>query len=64
MSGVCSSPTLATCETSQVRVPGCFCPPTDWPVSNELKLSWRFACLKSLKKKKDFEINVHDVKEC
>ena len=43
VSGVGSSPALATCETSQVLlagVPGCFsrgspvfAPPTDWPVS-------------------------------
>ena len=49
VSGVGSRPALATCETSQVLfagVPGgfsrgsaVFTPPTDWPVSYELKLS-------------------------
>ena len=44
-----SSPTLATCETSQVLLAGVsggfargypvFAPPTDWPVSYELKKS-------------------------
>ena len=44
-----SSPTLATCETSQVLLAGVsgdfsrdspvFAPPTDWPVSYDLKLS-------------------------
>ena len=47
VSGVGSSPALATCETSQVLpagVPGgfsrgspVFAPPIDWPVSYELK---------------------------
>ena len=47
VSGVGLSPALATCETSQVflaGVPGgvsqgspSFAPPTDWPVSYELK---------------------------
>ena len=47
VSGVGSSPTLATCETSQVLLAGVsggfsrgspvFAPPTDWPVSYELK---------------------------
>ena len=47
VSGVGSSPALATCETSQVLlagVPGVFsrgtpvfAPPSDWPVSCELK---------------------------
>ena len=47
VSGVGSIPALATCETSQVLlagVPGVFSrgspvfvPPTDWPVSYELK---------------------------
>ena len=47
VSGVSSSPALATCETSQVllagvsgrfsRGPLVFAPPTDWPVSYELK---------------------------
>ena len=45
--GVGSSPALATCETSQVLLAGVsggfsqgspvFAPPTDWPVSYELK---------------------------
>ena len=49
VTGVGSSSALATCETSQVLlagVPGvffsgfyCFRPPTDWPVSYELKKS-------------------------
>ena len=47
VSGVGSSPTLATCETSQLLLAGVsdgfsrgspvFAPPTDWPVSYELK---------------------------
>ena len=47
VSGVDSSPVLATCETSQVLLAGVsggfsrgssiFAPPTDWPVSYELK---------------------------
>ena len=47
LSGVGSSPALATCETSQVLLAGVsvgfsrgspvFAPPTDWPVSYELK---------------------------
>ena len=47
VSGVGSSPALATCETSQVPLAGVsggfsrgspvFAPPTDWPVSYELK---------------------------
>ena len=46
MSGVGSSPALATCETSQVLLASVsggfsgfsrFRPPTDWPVSYELK---------------------------
>ena len=47
VSGVGSSPTLSTCETSQVLLAGvqggfsrgssCFHSPTDWPVSYELK---------------------------
>ena len=47
VSGVGSSPALATCETSQVLLAGVsggfsrgsrvFAPPTDWPVSYELK---------------------------
>ena len=47
MSGVGSSPALATCDTSQVLLAGVsgvfsggshvFAPPTDWPVSYELK---------------------------
>ena len=47
VSGVVSSPALATCETSQVLLAGVpggfsrgtpvFAPPTDWPVSYELK---------------------------
>ena len=47
VSGVGSSPALATCETSQVLLAGVpggfsqgspvFTPPTDWPVSYELK---------------------------
>ena len=47
VSGVGSSPALATCETSQVlladvsggfsRGSPVFAPPTDWPVSYELK---------------------------
>ena len=47
VSGVGSSPTLVTCETSQVLLAGVqggfsrgspiFSPPTDWPVSYELK---------------------------
>ena len=47
LSGVGSSPALATCETSQIllaSVSGGFCrgssvfaPPTDWSVSYELK---------------------------
>ena len=47
VSGVGSSPALATCETSQVLLTGVpsgfsrgspvFAPPTDWPVSYELK---------------------------
>ena len=47
VTGVCSSPVLATCETSQVLLAGVsgvfsrgspiFAPPTDWPVSYELK---------------------------
>ena len=46
VSGVGSSPALATCETSQVLLAGVsggfsrgspvFAPPTDWPVSYEL----------------------------
>ena len=46
VSGVGSSPVLATCETSQVLLAGVsggfsrgspvFAPPTDWPVSYEL----------------------------
>ena len=47
MSGVGSSPALATCETSQVLLAGLpggfsrgspvFAPPTDWPISYELE---------------------------
>ena len=47
VSGVGSSPAVATCETSQVLLTGVpggfsqgspvFAPPTDWPVSYELK---------------------------
>ena len=47
VSGVGSSPALATCETSQVLLAGVpggfsrgspvFAPPTDWPVSYKLK---------------------------
>ena len=47
VSGAGSSPALATCETSQVLLAGVsggfsrgspvFAPPTDWPVSYELK---------------------------
>ena len=47
VSGVGSSPALASCETSQVLLAGVsgglsrgspvFDPPTDWPVSYELK---------------------------
>ena len=47
VSGVGSSPTPGTCETSQVLLGGVpggfsrgayfFAPPTDWPVSYELK---------------------------
>ena len=47
VSGVGSSPALATCETSQVLLAGVsgvfsrgssvFAPPTNWPVSYELK---------------------------
>ena len=47
VTGVGSSPDLATCETSQVLLAGVsgvfsggspvFGPPTDWPVSYELK---------------------------
>ena len=53
MSGAGSSPALATCETSQVLLAGVpggfsreggggggspvFAPPTDWPISYELK---------------------------
>ena len=47
VSGVGTSPALATCETSQVLLAGVsggfsrgspvFAPPTDWPVSYELK---------------------------
>ena len=47
VSGVGSSPALATCETSQVLLAGMpggfsrefsrFLPPTDWPASYELK---------------------------
>ena len=47
VAGVASSPALATCETSQVLLAGVpggfsrgslvFAPPTDWPVSYELK---------------------------
>ena len=47
MSGVGSSPALATCETSQVLLAGVpggfsrgspvFAPPTDWPVSYNLE---------------------------
>ena len=47
VSGVGSGPALATCETSQVLLAGVsggfsrgspvFAPPTDWPVSYELK---------------------------
>ena len=47
LSGMGSSPALATCETSQVLLAGVsggfswgspiFAPPTDWPVSYELK---------------------------
>ena len=47
VSGVGSNPALATCETSQVLLAGVpggfslgspvFAPPTDWPVSYELK---------------------------
>ena len=47
VSGVGSSPALATCATSQVLLagvpggfslgPSVFAPPTDWPVSYELK---------------------------
>ena len=47
VTGVGSSPALATCETSQVLLAGVsgglsrgspvFAPPTDWPVSHELK---------------------------
>ena len=44
MTGVGSSPALATCETSQFLLAGgfsrgspVFAPPTDWPVSYELK---------------------------
>ena len=47
VSGVGSSPALATCETSEVLLAGVsggfswgssvFAPPTDWPVSYELK---------------------------
>ena len=47
VSGVGSSPALATCETSQVLLAGVsggfsqgspvFAPPTDWPVSYELE---------------------------
>ena len=47
MTGVGSSPILATCETSQVLLAGAsggfsrgfpdFAPPTDWHVSYELK---------------------------
>ena len=47
VSGVGSSPALATCETSQVLLAGVpggfswgspvFAPPTDWSVSYELK---------------------------
>ena len=47
VTGVGSSPALATCETSQVLLAGVsggfsrgspiFAPPTDWPVSYELK---------------------------
>ena len=47
VSGVGSSPALATCETSPVLLAGVpggfsrgspvFTPPTDWPVSYELK---------------------------
>ena len=47
LSGVDSSPALATCETSQVLLAGVpggfsrgspvFAPPIDWPISYELK---------------------------
>ena len=47
MSGEGSSPALSTCETSQVLLAGVsggfsqgspvFAPPTDWPISYELK---------------------------
>ena len=47
VTGVGSSPALATCETNQVLLAGVsggfsrgspvFAPPTDWPVSYELK---------------------------
>ena len=47
LTGLGSSPALATCETSQVLLAGVsggfsrgspvFAPPTDWPLSYELK---------------------------
>ena len=47
VTGVSSSPALATCETSHVLLAGVsgglsrgspvFVPPTDWPISYELK---------------------------
>ena len=62
MSGVGSSPALATCETSQVLIAGVpggfsrgspvFAPPTDWPVSYELKNLERDVKLNQKKKKK------------
>ena len=60
MSGVGSSPALATCETSQVLLAGVsggfsrgspvFAPPTDWPISYELKKLEREVKLNQKKK--------------
>ena len=64
VSGVGSSPALATCETSKVLLAGVsggfsrgspvFAPPTDWPVSYELTYNIeRDVKLKKKKKKKN-----------
>ena len=62
VSCVGSSPALATCETSQVLLAGVsggfswgspvFAPPTDWPISYELKYLEREVKLNLKKKNK------------
>ena len=67
VSGLGSSPALATCETSQVLLAGVsgvfsrgspvFVPPTDWPVSYELKYQQLLKILALYRSRKNYYLS-------